>query len=275
MRANTSRREWLQRAAIVATALVSAPGSLVANFSQTRPSSRSRWLLFTKSAGFEHDVIQRKGSESSILGRNLVPLFESRGIELIESKDGRLFEPSAIKGFDGFVFYTTGDLTTEGTDKHPPMSQAGYDGLLDTVKSGVPFIGLHCASDTFHGDDGPSPFTKMLGGEFEAHGEQQPATVLPIDTNFPPGKKEDWTFTEEWYAFKWLADDNHVLQQLDTTGLRGAMYERPAYPITWTRTYGNGRVFYTGIGHREDVIASAPYQQLIGAAIDWCLEKSG
>jgi type 1 glutamine amidotransferase len=37
---------------------------------------------------------------------------------------------------------------------------------------------------------------------------------------------------------------------LETAGMKGEMYQRPSYPITWCRTYGKGRVFYTGMGHR-------------------------
>ena len=38
-----------------------------------------------------------------------------------------------------------------------------------------------------------------------------------------------------------------------TEGMKGHMYERPNFPITWARAFGKGRVFYTSMGHREDV----------------------
>ena len=64
------------------------------------------------------------------------------------------------------------------------------------------------------------------------------------------------------------------------------------YPVAWTREYGQGRVFYTSLGHREDIwdanwkddkgqrknspeIANA-YQQHVLGGIKWVLglEKS-
>lgn len=56
------------------------------------------------------------------------------------------------------------------------------------------------------------------------------------------------------------------------------------YPIAWCKEYGKGRVFYTSLGHREDVwdpswskdrknskeVAEA-YQQHILAGIKWAL----
>ena len=232
-----------------------------------------QWLLFTKSAGFEHDVIKRKGDEPSYLAKHLTPLFAERGITLVESKDGRLFEPEAIKAYAGFVFYTTEDLTTPGKDGQPPMTKAGKAALLSAVAAGVPFIGLHCASDTFHALEGqpPDEFTRMLGGEFDSHGEQQRATARIVDANFPGiGTHADWTFNEEWYALKNHAPDIRPIQVLETKGMKGDTYQREPFPITWTREHGKGRVFYTALGHREDVIAGRPFQRLIGGAIDWC-----
>lgn len=234
---------------------------------------RPTWLLFTKSAGYEHSVIKQAGNEPTYLFTHLEPLFAARGIRLVESKDGRLLEPGASGRYAGYVFYTTLDITTEGTDKQPPMSAAGLEHLLGQIEDGTPFIGLHCAADTFHADP-PSAFTKMLGGEFDAHGEQQVATAKRVDPNFHAlDKFVDWTVKEEWYAFKNLAADIRPIQTIETRALAGKMYARDAYPITWTRSPGKSRIFYTGIGHREDVIASEPYQQLIGGAIDWCLAK--
>ena len=232
------------------------------------------WLLFTKSSGFEHDVVKEINEQPSYLAQQLGPLFNARKLTIMSSKNGKHFEPEKIGKFAGFVFYTTGDLTTEGTDKQPPMSAAGKQAFLDAISAGVPFIGLHCASDTFHAPAGAEadPYTKMLGGEFDAHGNQQKATAQIVDDQFPGiGAQADWSFTEEWYALKNIAKDIHPIQELQTAGMEGDMYKREPFPNTWTRHHGKGRVFYTAIGHREDVIASKAYLSLIGGAIDWCL----
>lgn len=231
------------------------------------------WLLFTKSAGYEHSAVTRAGDASSHLARCLRPLFDARHLELTESKDGRLFEPATISRYAGFVFFTSGDLTTAGTDAQPPMTAAGKAALLDAVAAGTPFIGLHCASDTFHSPDaGPAdPFIAMLGGEFENHGEQQVARLEIADPSFPgAGSEADWTLHEEWYVLKHLAADIKPIHLLQTAGLKESMYRREPFPITWTRTHGKGRVFYTGLAHREETVAGGAFGKLIGGALDWC-----
>ena len=43
------------------------------------------------------------------------------------------------------------------------------------------------------------------------------------------------------------------------------------YPIAWCKKYGKGNVFYTSLGHREDVWESQPYQKHILGGIKWAL----
>ena len=64
-----------------------------------------------------------------------------------------------LRNYDGVVFAsTTGELPI-------PDPQ----GLLDWVKAGHAFIGIHAASYTFH--HWPD-YIQMLGGEFDRHGPQ-------------------------------------------------------------------------------------------------------
>ncbi len=39
--------------------------------------------------------------------------------------------------------------------------------------------------------------------------------------------------------------------------------------MTWARNYGKGRVFYTSMGHREDVWDNPMYQGLLLGALAW------
>src|SRR6185436_14976303 len=105
--------------------------------------------FFNKSAGFQHSVVTRKGDELSHAERVLVDLGKENGFDVEPTKDGRVFDRD-LSGYSAFVFYTTGDLTKEGTDKTRPMSERGKQALLDAVASGKGFVGSHCASDTFH-----------------------------------------------------------------------------------------------------------------------------
>ena len=75
--------------------------------------------------------------------------------------------------------------------------------------------------------------------------------------------------TDEWYALKNMPEDMHVILVQNTKGMKGREYQRPSYPMTWARNFGKGRVFYTSMGHREDVWENPMYQGLLIGALGW------
>ncbi len=233
-------------------------------------------LFFTKSSGFQHSVITRKDDKLSHAERILTELGKENGFEVHCSKDGRLFEPDKVGEWDGFVFVTTGDLTQEGTDKTPPMSQEGKKAFLDAIHNGKAFVGMHCATDTFHSHgDKIDPYIEMIGGEFIVHGAQQEAKLDVFDAEFPGAKSLGSSFklNDEWYALKNFASNLHVIAAYDTSSMKGKMYERPNFPAVWARTHGKGRVFYTAMGHREDVWTNALFQGLVVGGLNWATGK--
>ena len=253
----------------------------------TASAAPKKILFFTKSSGFEHEVISWKKGQPSFAEKILLDLGAKNGWEFTFSKDGSKFSPEYLAQFDAVFFYTTGDLCSEGTDKQPPMTPAGKQALFDYVRGGKGFIGTHSATDTFHtaneSKKGPDryanhgkdadPYACFLGGEFIIHGAQQVATNRVIDPKFPGFEKlgDSFAFMEEWYSLKDFAPDDHCLTVIDAPHMKGPMYERPAYPNTWARKEGNGRVWYTAMGHREDVWTNPTFQQILVGGIKWAL----
>jgi type 1 glutamine amidotransferase len=278
-----NRREWLQQSALAALILGSARLPLAWSADKA-DSKRRRILMYTRSVGFQHPVIARKGGELSLAERIVSELGKQHNIEVVCEKDGRIFESEDFPKFDGFLFETQGDLLSEKClDGSPPMSRAGKKALLDAVAGGKGFVGCHCASDTFHSPGGRwenaprdkvDPYIAMVGGEFAGHGAQQKAWMRVIDGEFPGVKgKKDFELTEEWYSLKNFAPDLHVLLVQDTEGMKNFDYERPKYPATWARKHDKGRVFYTSMGHREDVWESATMKTLLVGALAWTLGR--
>jgi type 1 glutamine amidotransferase len=231
---------------------------------------RKKVLYFTKSSGFQHSVINRDGDKLAHSEKILIALGKEHGFDVTASKDGRLFEPDKLDEWDAFVFYTTGDLTTPGSDGTPPMSPEGRDAFLEAIRSGRKgFVGIHCATDTFHsGPDDRTPYIEMIGGEFISHGPQQETAVKVVDGDFPGAGAFGSMFeiNDEWYAFRNMSDQIHAIMVQLTEGMesgRARDYERPDYPNTWVKKYGEGRVFYTSMGHREDVWTNPKYQGLL------------
>ena len=51
--------------------------------------------------------------------------------------------------------------------------------------------------------------------------------------------------------------------------MKGEDYQRPNFPATWARMHGKGRVFYTSLGHRDDVWTNPVFQNLLVGALSW------
>jgi len=181
--------------------------------------------------------------------------------------------PENLKHYDGVVFAsTTGDLPI-------PDKQ----GFLDWIKAGHAFIGIHAASDTFHGWP---EYIDMLGGEFMKHGKQVGVECLNEDAANPADAHlgKSWTIQqEEIYQFKSYdptkVHDLLIMDKHPETGAAGH------FAVSWCKPYGDGKVFYTSLGHREDLIDSDPtmkdrkndaaiskaYQQHVLGGIEWAL----
>jgi type 1 glutamine amidotransferase len=278
----TNRREFLRAATLTGAGLALSNPLLGA--------SNKSVLVFTKSSGFEHTVVKRVEGKPSIMDDVVTELGNNHGFKVEVTKDGRIFDEKKFHSFAAVVFFTTGDLTTLGTDGKPPMSAKGKQGLLDAIQGGMGFVGVHAASDTFHTPpDVPDlsnryiahgeqqdPYLKMLGAEFIIHGREprlQDANVIVNDPKFPglEGVTSPVSFNEEWYSLKDFTPDLHVILTVDTQGMKGECYQRAPYPVTWGRMHGKGRVFYTAMGDRPENWKNEFFLNVLGGGIRWAI----
>ncbi len=180
-----------------------------------------------------------------------------------------------IKDYDGFIFAnTTGDL------QFPDR-----DGFIRLIEGGKAFIAMHSGSDTYHPFRG---YIDMLGGEFQTHKAQ--VEVRPVVHD--PAHMITKTVPVGWKVF----DEIYIIKNFDKSKVHGLLglnthpnEGTPGYfPISWCKDFGAGRVFYTSLGHREDVwdptwkegtkdrkntpeIAET-YQEMILSGIKWALK---
>jgi len=250
--------------------------ALLAMFGAQSHAEGKRILFLTKSAGFQHSVIVPKDDKHSHAGEVLQQLADKLGGTLLETKDASLVNKAELANYDLVIFYTTMDLTQPGFDQTKPMGKDGVKELQEWIKEGGAFMGFHCASDTFHGDDTTpvTPYIHMLGAEFKGHGAQFKGIVKVTDPDHPTMANipNDWEIADEWYLFKNMnTDDIHVLAMLDPARQREhqEMYNVPNYPIIWCREYGKGRIYYNAMGHREDVWTDETFQKAVVDAINW------
>lgn len=279
------RRRFLSQ--LAAAAAVSAVAGVRPAAAGLAAAPRRRLLCFTKSAGWEPSVVKREaGDAPSLVERTLTAMAAREGFDVVCTKDGGVFTPEGLRAYDALFFFTTGDLTTPGTDGQPPMPPAGKQALLDAVRDGKGFVGVHSATDTFHTRRAPGtpataptaagtldPYLAMLGAEFIIHGAQQAAPVRTVDAAFPGAGDFAAGVPRmgEWYSLRDFAPDLHVVQVLETAGMTGAPYSRGPYPVTWARRHGAGRVFYTALGHREEEWADPAFLGLLRGGIRWAV----
>ncbi len=148
--------------------------------------------------------------------------------------------PDNLKNFDAVIFAnTTGDLPL-------PDKQ----GFIDWVKNGGAFIAMHSGSDTFHGF---RPYIDMLGGEFETHQAQVSVEAINRDKNHPATRHLGDTFKvyDEIYIIK--SYDTNKVHELLSLDAHPNSKQPGHYAISWCKEFGQGKVFYTSLGHREDV----------------------
>jgi type 1 glutamine amidotransferase len=191
--------------------------------------------------------------------------------------------------FDGIMMMTNGNL---------PFTDAQKQMLLDFVRSGKGFIGTHCSSLTFY--NYPA-FGEMLGGYFlraATSSARRKIVVLKVEDQKHPATRmlgPSWPVWDEFYIFgkpdvpdedvdtlfknkipiAFSRERHHVLLSIDTerTNLADTPLKRGGdYPQAWSRDYGKGRVFYTSMGHRDDIWSVDPvFRAHVNGGIRWAL----
>jgi len=138
----------------------------------------------------------------------------------------------------------------------------------------------------FHGSGGDSRYDwdwyadTLIGARFIGHPRSphfQAATIL-VDNRqdwITRGLPQQWTLTEEWYSFALSPrlSGAHVLARLDESTYDPTNGEEDLHmgdhPIAWTKCVGDGRSFYTAIGHRPENYSDPSVQLLLQRGISW------
>ena len=266
---------------------------LVASIAAEEPSDTKKLLFLTHAGLYKHASLGSAEAAVTELGEN--GGFEVTTLEGYKQSsddlDLSMITAEYLAQFDGLMMMTNGNL---------PLDDAQKRAVVDFVREGKGFIGVHCASLTFY--DFPE-FGEMLGGYFQRPVRQNRIFVLKVeDPNHPATRMlgTSWPVADEFYRFgaaAWTADrpeenvdalfGNHipvgfsrdrvrVLISIDTArsdldGLEG-MTKGGDYPQAWCRTYGTGRSFYTALGHRPDIWSNDPvFRAHILGGIRWAL----
>jgi uncharacterized protein len=246
-------------AAVLAYATWAALASSLALLPAPSQAQDARLLYFTRSAGYRHEVIPASQAVLNEIGA-------CNAFTVTMSEDVEVFTPENLRGYRAVMFFTTGEL---------PLSEAERAALLDFVRSGGGFVGVHSATDTFY--EWPD-YGKLIGGYFNEHPWHQKVTIAVAEPGNPlvGFLAPSFKISDEIYQIRdFEAATSQVLLRLDPSSVDlKAPNVRPrpyGWPLAWTRAFGQGRVFYTALGHEEAVWRDPRYQQMLTNAIMWVM----
>lgn len=235
--------------------------ALAACFAFSAQAADKKVLVVSVTKGFRHDVIPSAD-------KMLEKLAKESGqfdVEFVRSDEdmAKLMTMESLNKYDGVVFNnTTGELPL-------PDKQ----GFVNWVASGKGFVGLHAATDTFAGFP---PYTEMVGGLFLTHGAQATVNVIKEDPTHPIIKDipDNLVVHDEMYIMqKFNRATVHGLLTMDKRPNDGSpTANQPGdYTIAYCKNWGQGRVFYTSLGHRTDVLEKDWYESHVLQGILWSM----
>lgn len=222
--------------------------------------SRPQVLYVTQSAGFAHPVLPLTEEILPAIGR------QHDAFDIDITRDASILTTDILKRYDAVVFYTTGEL---------PMNADQRTTFLQFIRNGGGFVGIHSATDTFY--DWPE-YGELIGGYFDNHPWREEVSVRVEDNTHPATRHlaERFQINDEIYQFKkWSRDRVNVLMSLDTQSVdttKDSVHRNDNdFALAWSHSYGEGRVFYTALGHEEAVWQDDRFQRLIVNGIVWAI----
>jgi type 1 glutamine amidotransferase len=251
---------------VVAGGAAIVAAGLICLAADAKPA-RKRILFYTESEGFRHSVVARPlTGEPAFAEKVLKEIATKAGYDIEFSQSYHdLVNAEQLERYDAIVMYTSGN---------PKFNQPAF---FEWLRSGKALVGIHAATDTWKDKD--QEFPKVIGAAFTTHGSTnaEKVTIKVEDRNHPATRMlgPEWVIADEIYHHdRFSRDQIHVLMSIDTTKTNLGPQKMEAggdYPMAWTRSEGRGRVFYTALGHREDVWTNPTFQEHLLAGMAWSM----
>ncbi|MFZ0270053.1 ThuA domain-containing protein [Caulobacter sp.] len=226
-----------------------------------------RVLYLDQSVGWKHaPVLRPDGGGPAPSEQAMIAIGQESGAFTAEvTQDAREITLQRLESVDVLVFYTTGAL---------PISPEAWAAVQQRVAAGrLGFVGIHSATDTAWSYDGPGEtYTQFINGHFAGHPWTQGTPIrietldldLPLVGMWPVG----FDYAEEIYQHSDF--DPARVRVLQTLNFADTPLKRPyAVPIAWARQIGQGRLFFTNLGHTLSTWDDPRFREQIVEAVNW------
>ncbi|MCA9090052.1 MAG: ThuA domain-containing protein [Planctomycetaceae bacterium] len=230
----------------------------------------SKVLFVTQSKGFTHGSVRRPSENLAPAEVALIQLGEQTGlfeVHCTQECDAD-FTKENLQNYDIVAFYTTGNL---------PIAEADLDYFFKEwlPAKGHGVLGFHSAGDTYHNYE---PYWDMMGGTFIGHPWGAGSKIVlsnheptnPLVASFGA----EFPYQDEIYMYRhWQPEKCRVLLSLDyaksPTGSAVNVQHGYHVPVCWIKNYGEGKVYFNNLGHREETWTNKPFLDSITQAVKW------
>ncbi len=225
--------------------LLAALCVLVFNFSKI--VEKPRVLVFTKTSGFHHASIP-------VGAAAIIKLGAENNFTVDTTSDAAKISESNLSKYSAVLFLsTTGYMLNN-------YQQADLERYM---QAGGNYVGVHAAADAEYDWKW---YGRLVGAYFDSHPAIQEAVLKVVDKNHPSTRAlaDEWKRTDEWYNFKSISKNIHVLINIDESSYKGGT-NGASHPMAWYHNFENGRAFYTELGHTDESYADPVYlKHLLG-----------
>jgi glucose/arabinose dehydrogenase/cytochrome c551/c552 len=242
------KRIYLLLALVAVSVLITSCGG--------KRKGKPRILVFTKTTGFRHSSIP-VGKEA------IMKLGAENGFLVDTTENADYFNEESLKNYSAVVFLNT-------TDVHDSLLDYRQENAFERyIQAGGGFVGIHAATDAEYQWGW---YNRLVGANFLSHPAQQEAVLNVVDKNHISTKHlpDQWKRKDEWYNFKKMNKDVHVLIKIDEKSYQGGA-NGDDHPMAWYHEYDGGRAFYTELGHVEESYTDPNYLKHILGGIQYAI----
>lgn len=189
--------------------------------------------------------------------------------EVTLAEDAAILETPALDKYDLLI------VNADRRDDEFKFTQGQQEAIFRYVKAGHGYVSIHGADNA--AKDWLPAWREMLGGVFSHVGLPDSKTkkgtfrikIAKTDDPIAQGLN-DFEIKDELYYY--------IQMQPGVDPIATTDHDGKTWPVAWTRTYGQGRVFHTPLGHRDfgpgkdDPIRHPSLLKMVLQGVDWVAE---
>jgi type 1 glutamine amidotransferase len=234
---------------------------------EPQAGKKARMLMVTTSKTFTHGPVKREKDQLAPAEVAVTQLGQTSGLFTVDCTQDPVkdFTPDNLKNYDIVFFYT------QGPDLEIPKENMEF--FLNTWlrQKGHGLVATHSSTDTY-GEY--QPYWDMIGGTFDGHpwNADETVTISVHDTKHPGSRMwgDEFTIKDEIYQYtNWQPEKVRVLMSLNMAKCTTRAGHH--VPVAWVKKYGDGKVFYTNLGHNTETWANKTFIESLTGGIRWVM----